>query len=122
MARESRFLNRGENTLLSQQSLLLRMELRSNPAMLSVVRGAVVRLTERLGGAEPECRAVVRAVDEALTNIIRHHGQMGRPIEASRRIRYAGRIASVKDSRHLLIPVSEICRVMAEGPALRMTT
>jgi hypothetical protein len=28
---------------------------------------------------------------------------------------YAGRIASVKDTRHLLIPVSEIRRVMAEG-------
>jgi len=53
--------------------------------MLSVVRGAVTRLTERLGFPEPECRAVVRAVDEALTNIIRHayHGQTGRPIEAS---------------------------------------
>jgi serine/threonine-protein kinase RsbW len=53
--------------------------------MLSVVRGAVTRLTERFGFSEPECRAVVRAVDEALTNIIRHayHGQTGRPIEAS---------------------------------------
>ncbi len=85
MARESRFLNPRENTLLSQDSLLLRMELQSNPAMLSVVRSAVARLTERLGFPEPECRAVVRAVDEALTNIIRHayHGQADRPIEAS---------------------------------------
>jgi hypothetical protein len=33
---------------------------------------------------------------------------------------YAGRIASVKDTRRLLIPVSKIRRVMAEGyrPAL----
>ena len=70
--------------------LLLKMELSSNPAMLSVVRGAVTGLTEKLGFPEPECRAVVRAVDEALTNIIRHayQGQAGRPIQASfRRIR-----------------------------------
>jgi serine/threonine-protein kinase RsbW len=80
-----RFLNLRENTVVSQGSLALRMELRSNPEMLSVVRGALTRLTERLGFPDPECRAVVRAVDEALTNIIRHayHGQTGRPIEAS---------------------------------------
>ena len=70
---------------MGEGSLLLRMELQSNPAMLCVVRSAVTRLTERLGFPEPECRAVVRAVDEALTNIIRHayRGQTGRPIEAS---------------------------------------
>jgi len=70
---------------VGEGSLLLRMELQSNPAMLCVVRSAVTRLTERLGFSEPECRAVVRAVDEALTNIIRHayRGQTGRPIEAS---------------------------------------
>ena len=70
---------------MGEGSLLLRMELQSNPAMLCVVRSAVTRLTERLGFSEPECRAVVRAVDEALTNIIRHayRGQTGRPIEAS---------------------------------------
>jgi serine/threonine-protein kinase RsbW len=70
---------------LSQGNLLLRMELRSDPVMLSVVRGALTRLTETLGFPDPECRAVVRAIDEALTNIIRHayHGQTDRPIEAS---------------------------------------
>ena len=70
---------------MSQGGFLLRMELRSNPAMLSVVRGALAGLTEKLGFSEPECRAIVRAVDEALTNIIRHayHGQTDRPIEAS---------------------------------------
>jgi len=70
---------------VGEGSLLLRMELQSNPAMLCVVRSAVTRLAERLGFSEPECRAVVRAVDEALTNIIRHayRGQTGRPIEAS---------------------------------------
>jgi anti-sigma regulatory factor (Ser/Thr protein kinase) len=74
-----------ENTRLSQSTLLLRMELRSDPAMLSVVRDALTRLTEELGFPEAECRAIVRAVDEALTNIIRHgyHGRTDKPIEAS---------------------------------------
>ena len=70
---------------MSQSTLLLRMELRSNPTMLSIVRGALTRLTEKLGFSETECQAIVRAVDEALTNIMRHayHGQTDRPIEAS---------------------------------------
>lgn len=62
---------------------LLRLELPSNPEILCVVRGAVMSLTEELGFPAAECRAVTRAVDEALANIIRHAygGQPGRPIE-----------------------------------------
>src|SRR5437773_12525971 len=76
-AEESAHVNRG--------SLLLRMELRSNPEMLCVVRNALGELTAKLGFSEPDCRAVVRAVDEALTNIIRHAylGDPDRPIDAS---------------------------------------
>ena len=44
--------------------------------MLCVVRNAVGELTAKLGFSEPDCRAVVRAVDEALTNIIRHAYQL----------------------------------------------
>ena len=68
---------------MSRRSVFLRMELRSNPEMLCAVRGAVAQLTERLGLSEPECRAVVLGVDEALTNIIRHAyaGHPDRPIE-----------------------------------------
>ena len=85
MAPESKPLNPNENSLLNGQDLLLKMELRSDPALLCVVRGAVTPLTERLGFPDPECRAVVRAVDEALTNIMRHAygGKVGQPIEAS---------------------------------------
>jgi len=77
---------------VSQGSLLLKMELRSNPETLCVVRDALGKLAETLGFPETECRAVVLAVDEALTNIIRHayQGQTERPIEASfRRIQVA---------------------------------
>ena len=65
--------------------LLLNMEFRSDPQMLCVVRSALGQLTEKLGFAEPECRAIVLAVDEALTNIIRHayKGETGQPIMAS---------------------------------------
>jgi anti-sigma regulatory factor (Ser/Thr protein kinase) len=43
----------------------------------------VERLTEAFGFSAPDCRAVTRAVDEALTNIIRHsyNGRPDRPIE-----------------------------------------
>ena len=65
------------------RGLLLRLELSSDPGLLCAVRGAVERLTESFGFSAAECRAVTRAVDEALTNIIRHaySGRPGRPIE-----------------------------------------
>lgn len=40
--------------------------------MLCVVRNALGELAAKLGFSEAECHAVVLAVDEALTNIIRH--------------------------------------------------
>ena len=61
------------------------MDLRSNPETLCVVRNALGELAHTLGFPEAECRAVVLAVDEALTNIIRHayQGKTEQPIEAS---------------------------------------
>ncbi len=69
---------------MSRGNLLLRMELRSDPEMLCAVRGALTHLAEKLGFPEADCRAVVLAVDEALTNIIRHayKGHTGKPIAA----------------------------------------
>jgi anti-sigma regulatory factor (Ser/Thr protein kinase) len=57
--------------------------LSSNPEILCVVRSAVMCLTEELGFPAAECRALTRAVDEALANIIRHAygGRAGQPIE-----------------------------------------
>lgn len=48
------------------------LALYSNPRLLSAVRGAVERLTETLGFPDVQCRSITRAVDEALTNIVRH--------------------------------------------------
>jgi serine/threonine-protein kinase RsbW len=65
------------------RDFLLKLELVSNPNMLCVVRAAMERLTETFGFSAPDCRSVTRAVDEALTNIMRHAycSQLGRPIE-----------------------------------------
>jgi anti-sigma regulatory factor (Ser/Thr protein kinase) len=77
--------------------LLLKLELRSDPSLLSVVRGAMERLTEVFGFSPPECRSVTRAVDEALTNIIRHcyGGKLDQPIEVACS-RVQGRVASLR--------------------------
>jgi len=48
------------------------LALYSNPKWLSVVRGAVEPLSKTLGFPEMQCRSITRAVDEALTNIVRH--------------------------------------------------
>jgi anti-sigma regulatory factor (Ser/Thr protein kinase) len=52
--------------------LLLMMALYSNPKWLSIVRAAVERLTETLEFKAEHCKSITLAVDEALTNIVRH--------------------------------------------------
>lgn len=68
---------------MKQKGWLLRLELSSDPEILSVVRSAVTCLAGNLGFAEAESRALTRAVDEALANIICHAyaRRPGRPIE-----------------------------------------
>ncbi len=69
--------------LASNDGFLLKLELLSDPQLLSVVRGALERLTEVFGFSPPDRRSVTRAVDEALTNIMRHcyNGRTDQPIE-----------------------------------------
>src|SRR4029077_16162871 len=57
-----------ESAHVSRGRLLLKLELASDPAMLCVVRNALAQLAETLGFSEAECRAIVLAVDEAMTN------------------------------------------------------
>src|ERR1700720_3095111 len=64
--------NDQENESGYRGGLLLMLAVYSNPRWLSVVRGAVERLTETLGFPAVQCRSITRAVDEALTNIVRH--------------------------------------------------
>ena len=58
------------------------MALYSNPRLLTAVRGTVEHLAETLGFPEVQCRSITRAVDEALTNIVRHSygNRIDRPI------------------------------------------
>lgn len=65
------------------RSLLLKLELHSDPCSLCVVRGAVERLAEGVGFSAEGCRSITLAVDEALANIMRHAygGVPNKPIE-----------------------------------------
>jgi anti-sigma regulatory factor (Ser/Thr protein kinase) len=60
----------------------LRIELRSNPLLLSGVRELIVALAKRLGFSDDAGGQVALAVDEALCNVIRHgyQRQPDRPI------------------------------------------
>jgi anti-sigma regulatory factor (Ser/Thr protein kinase) len=63
--------------------LLLRLSLESNPESLCLVRATLQRAAEVAHFQESDSRAIVRSVDEALANVIRHayKGQGGLPIE-----------------------------------------
>ena len=68
---------------MARAGLLLRLELTSNPEILSVVRSAVTCLASNMGFPDADTRALTRAVDEALANVIRHAyaNRPGQPIE-----------------------------------------
>lgn len=74
----------------SSHDLLLKLELRSQPQLLCAVRGALEPLVEMLGFSEEQCRAIIRGVDEAVSNIMRHSycGRLDQPIEM-----YVSRVA-----------------------------
>jgi len=65
--------------------MLLKLELQSNPEALCLVRATVERAAEVLHFTDTDARAIVRSVDEALTNVMRHAygGREGLPIELS---------------------------------------
>ena len=65
-----------------QADLLLKLEMRSNPEALCLVRATLERAVEVLNFHSVERRAIVRSVDEALANVIRHayEGKRGLPI------------------------------------------
>lgn len=68
-----------------QTEMLLKLELQSNPEALCLVRAAVERTAEVMKFPEADRRAIVRSVDEALANVMRHayEGRPGQPIEVS---------------------------------------
>jgi serine/threonine-protein kinase RsbW len=66
----------------SRSELLLQLHLKSNPETLCLVRATVQRAAEILEFQDSETRAIVRSVDEALANVMRHayEGRKGMPI------------------------------------------
>jgi serine/threonine-protein kinase RsbW len=76
--------------------MLLKLELQSNPEALCLVRATVERAAEVLQFQDSDTRAIVRSVDEALANVMRHAygGRPGLPIEMScRRVEHGGQDA-----------------------------
>jgi len=67
----------------SSRAFLLKLELRSHHNLLCVIRGALEPLMETLGFSGEHNRAIIRAVDEAVSNIMRHsyQGRLDQPIE-----------------------------------------
>jgi serine/threonine-protein kinase RsbW len=68
---------------LARRQLLLKLQLQSDPQVLCGVRGAVGPIASIIGFGEEDCRAITLALDEAITNVIRHAygGKMNRGIE-----------------------------------------
>lgn len=82
------------------------MRIPSDPELLCVVRRAMECLSSVMGMSEQDCRSVTRAVDEALTNIIRHAygNRRGMPIEVRcRRVRRQGKQAAVRRGLEVLL-------------------
>jgi anti-sigma regulatory factor (Ser/Thr protein kinase) len=57
---------------VTPRRLQIRFSVPSDPRYLGVVRGAIDPLAAVIGWDESECRAIALAVEEALTNVIRH--------------------------------------------------
>jgi len=86
----------GRGKAQAKAEMLLKLELQSNPEALCLVRATVERAAEVLHFQDAETRAIVRSVDEALANVMRHAygGRPGLPIEMScRRVEHGGQRA-----------------------------
>ena len=77
--------DKGRSRAPARPEMLLKLELHSNPEALCLVRATVERAAEVLHFQDVETRAIVRSVDEALANVMRHAygGRPGLPIEMS---------------------------------------
>jgi anti-sigma regulatory factor (Ser/Thr protein kinase) len=79
-AKQPRGMKKSSKT---NRAFLLKLQLRSHPTLLCVIRGALAPLMDMLGFSAEHTRAIIRAVDEAVANIMRHsyHGRLDQPIE-----------------------------------------
>jgi len=89
--------HKGRGKAQPKSEMLLKLELQSNPEALCLVRATVERAAEVLHFREADARAIVRSVDEALANVMRHayRGRPGLPIEMScRKLQLGGQNAA----------------------------
>ena len=91
--------------------LLLKLHLESNPQALALVRAAIERAAEVLHFHEEQSRAIVRAVDEALANVIRHayRGKSGCPIEVTCRHLHGTRNGACVSGIEIILRDSGVC-------------
>jgi serine/threonine-protein kinase RsbW len=100
------------------------LALYSNPKWLSVVRGAVERLTETLGFPIAQCRSITRAVDEAVTNIVRHSygNRLDQPIAVYFRRAQRRHDGQVQQGLEILLcdrgPAVDPCKLQGQGRPL----
>ena len=118
--------NDQENKSGHRGGLLLMLAVYSNPRWLSVVRGAVERLTEALGFPAVQGRSITRATDEALTNIVRHSygNRLDRPIamyfRSAKRCRARRRKSKAASKYSFVTEVAHSTRTRyAAGPSNR---
>ena len=85
--------------------MLLSLRLQSNPEALCLVRAVMEQATEMLRFDEPDSRAIVRSVDEALANVICHayKGHGGLPIEVTCRRLRGGKDCSSPDGMEIVL-------------------
>jgi anti-sigma regulatory factor (Ser/Thr protein kinase) len=91
-----------DGTFMSESESMgrtMRMEIRSDPAELKRVRTEVESFARTMGMTEQCAGKVVLAMDEALTNIIRHayQGASDRPIEIDLSVRDARLHVTLRD-------------------------
>jgi len=100
---KNRFKGRGKAQ--AKPEMLLKLELQSNPEALCLVRATVERAAEVLHFQDAEARAIVRSVDEALANVLRHAygGRPGLPIEMSCRKLRGGEQKSAQGGIEILL-------------------
>jgi serine/threonine-protein kinase RsbW len=119
MGRDKRNVADASPTRAARGPLKFQMTLASDPRLLAVVRSTVSELASAWGFGEEECRAITLAVDEALSNIIRHayKNRCDRKIEVSCRAEESWMEFTFNDSGEPPDP-AKICGQALNGVAL----
>jgi serine/threonine-protein kinase RsbW len=102
--------NRSKKRVHPRAELLLQLQLESNPEALCLVRATLQRATEVVHFQDSDSRAIVRSVDEALANVIRHayKGRGGLPIAVTCRRLWSATDAQTPRGLEILVTDSGV--------------